>query len=485
MFGFLKKAKEPSTAEAEASIAAAAASQPPPSYSFADDGYAFPNLFEEADEMSIVALLMYTMTELRALAKQDKVSHEILKLPITLEKTLQLIHDNLDAIKSEIEGHEMVVTALQSIQEHFVKVKQQQSSSTSNDWWNPFATAASRGDTVPACLTAFGDEKPDKELVYAVGVNPLRKRVTVAFRGSVTSVDFFTDACIELNRRPNPVKEGGGCGGNDNDKAATTTTKDKTIGIHAGFDQYLLKGRKVTGGETKYDEIIKHVKALFAQDNRLKEYKLYVTGHSLGGALACLFGFEAAAEADPDIPLPVTVVSVASPRVGDSAFQEAFSTLERKGRLRHLRIAHAQDPVTMMPKTSSRRILAAMSPIVFVTLALSDALYTSSETYRHTGVKLRLMSKPNNDKKLYEISYQGTTTVLEEAAENEDKAVAEKAAQKPGLFGSGRNSMTSWSFAGVPGVDYHFGPSYSEQLIKCREDLSAKSLNAIYARYKD
>lgn len=196
--------------------------------------------------------------------------------------------------------------------------------------------------------------------------------------------------------------------------------------------------------------------------------------------MACLFAFEVAAAAGKDVqvPLPVTCVSVASPRVGDAAFQEAFSTLEKAGRLRHLRIAHSQDPVTMMPKTSSRRILAALSPIVFVTLAVSDALFTSRETYRHTGVKLRLHSGSTKEK-VYELSYQGVTTVEEETADNDDSLAAESH-KKAGFF-QGLKGRT-WSFSGVPGVSFHFGPTYIEQLGKCKAELSAMSLNQIYAR---
>lgn len=308
MFGFLKKS-EPKAAAAAApeGDATTTSNTPATPYAFATDGYAFPSLYEEADEMTIVALLMYTMTELRALARKEKVSNEILKLPITLEKTLELIHDNLETIKAENVDHDMTLTALKSIQDRFAKHKTMSSSghfTNSTEWWNPFATAREQHDDIePALLVAYGDERADQELVYAVGVDPLRKRVTVAFRGSVTPADFFTDACIELHRRPNPVLEL-----NDNDvaddtKSASANKDDpsKTIGIHHGFDEYLLKRRKAGAGEkTKYDEILEHVTALFAKDNRLKEYKLYVTGRkypieylvrhdSLSGSFSCFF----------------------------------------------------------------------------------------------------------------------------------------------------------------------------------------------------
>jgi predicted lipase len=53
-------------------------------------------------------------------------------------------------------------------------------------------------------------------------------------------------------------------------------------------------------------------------------FRLYCTGHSLGGALAILLAFELAASSDPSIPKPVTCISIASPKVGNLPFRRAF-----------------------------------------------------------------------------------------------------------------------------------------------------------------
>lgn len=451
-------------------------------FCFEKDGYQFPSLYEEADEMTVVALLMYSMTELRALVRKNKGPKEILQLPITLERMLELIEENFESIQTEIAGHDMAFKALQSIKDRFSKHQEASQNKKSVSWFNPFRVTSGLS-VESARLIAYGDDKSDRELVYAIGLDPLRKRVTVAFRGSVTPADFFTDACIELKHRGNPVidlfqKEEVASNG-----AADSREGSEMIGIHHGFYAYLLKKHQ-SGGEkrSKYDEIVSHLKTIFSQDDNklLREYKLYVTGHSLGGALACLFGFEVAASKSPEIPLPVTVISVASPRVGNSVFQQAFSVLETKGYIRHLRIAHAQDPVTMMPKTSSSRILATLSPLVFMTLALKDAMFTSRETYRHTGVKLRLLNKPNSDGKVYEISYQGTTTVQEEAAENDDDVCEKRESKTKNIWERMKGTTPSWSFSSVPGVDFHFGPTYMGQLAVCKNELSSNSLNRVY-----
>jgi len=433
-------------------------------FAFDKDGYQYPNLFQEADEMTLLALLMYTVTDLRKMAKEQRLGNnpeKILQLPLTLDTALEVIEENLETIQKEEAGHEMALSALQSIQERCQQHQQRnQQSATSNNkhhsWFHPFRGEAREGfeqqqRSEPATVTAFGDDQPDKELVYAVGIDPFRKRITVAFRGSVTPVDFWTDACIEFQRH---------------------TLPDGTqIGIHHGFHEYLLKRRN------KYEEILQHVKTLFAaaqsddNNDRWQTYKLYVTGHSLGGALACLFAFQAAT--GNDVPKPVTCVSVASPRVGDESFQKAFTQLEQLGALRHLRIAHARDPIAMMPKTSSKKILAWLSPVVFLTLAAHDAQFTARETYRHTGVRLRLKSErlmDNKKEKPFELSYRGVTTV-EEELEDDDK---------PDEKRMGWLSSFKASFSGIPGVSYHYGITYTEQLAKCKDELSSLTLNQLY-----
>lgn len=496
-------APPPPSTTTTATTTTAAGSNASKKYAF-EDGYTYPNLFQEADELLVVALLMYTFTDLRKLARQGKLGANpaILNLPITLETALNNVEENLEAIQAEEAGHEMALAALQSIQDRYdtatdntaaetQQQKQQQDHSSSAaaspaSWFNPFKLArTNHKNTEPATVTAFGDENADKELVYAVGIDHVRKRITVAFRGSVTPSDFITDACIEFHRRDNPLKD---CEtimdycGSEKEQG-----QPSTIGIHHGFDEYLLKRRRAGAGECKYDEIVQHVEKLFK--GRTETYKLYVTGHSLGGALASLFAFEvaaastiaasAAAAANSNtavkIPTPVTCISVASPRVGDINFQTAFTALEQAGKLRHLRMAHAQDPVTMMPKTSSRKTLAMMSPIMFVTLAVKDALFTSAETYRHTGVKLRLLNS-NNENKVCDLSYKGVTTVPEEIADDD---AGKKDSKAGGLWSS--LNKTRLSFGGIPGVSFHFGTTYSEQLAKCHKELSGTSLNAIYA----
>jgi hypothetical protein len=340
--------------------------KPPFTFEKSEGGdYVFPDLYDEADSMLQVALLIYTVTDLRTLAKKKntklRTPERILTLPVDLGTCLEMIEENIDIIKEECgdDDHQMTMSALQSIQQRYEKhtLPSPTSSQSSQNgaghlWWNPF----SQDENIEIqkigspSLIAYGDENPLSDLVYAVGVDPLHKRVTVAFRGSVTPADFLTDACISINLQPNPVK-------------GAEVGQNETVGLHHGFYDYLLKVRKDDDGKNKYEEILGHVNALFEEsEERQKEYKLYVTGHSLGGALATLFSFHVAASAlngddnNKAIPTPVTCVSVASPRVGEGSFQRAFRLLEERGLLRHLRIANDRDPVTVMPKSSGKKV---------------------------------------------------------------------------------------------------------------------------------
>jgi len=71
---------------------------------------------------------------------------------------------------------------------------------------------------------------------------------------------------------------------------------------------------KASSKVNKCEAILDQVGSLF---EKYPDYRLYVTGHSLGMAVAILFGAEAAASKDPRIPKPVSVVGIASPKVGN------------------------------------------------------------------------------------------------------------------------------------------------------------------------
>lgn len=282
---------------------------------------------------------------------------------------------------------------------------------------------------------------------------------------------------ISLIQQPNPVYDV------DSDQC-------KEIGVHNGFYDYLLKPRE--NGKNKYQEIMEHVKVLFLECERSKDYKLYATGHSLGGALATLFSLHAAASIefrDGIIPSPVSCISVASPRVGDRSFQKAFCRLEEQGNLRHLRIANDRDPVTMMPSTTGKKILALFSPMFYVASKLMDSEFEENQKYFHTGVKLALA------KNKWELAFMGTPIVnikLDEAVET-DASLVSSQSESTRSFGSimtwsintsstkpRSKRMESLTSSQIPNVSFHLGNAYNENLRSVKEDLLVLSLNDIY-----
>lgn len=173
------------------------ASPKPPPFGFGwQDGYQYPTLFEEADEMLQASLLVYSITDLRSLARDPKKKtglkspEKILEMPLTLHTCLEMIEENIDAIEKEFgDVHADTMSTLRMIHERYERTAGGTGAvgSPARQWFNPFASddGSVEVQTVAPALTSFGDENPDSDMVYCVGVDPIRKRVTVAFRGYV------------------------------------------------------------------------------------------------------------------------------------------------------------------------------------------------------------------------------------------------------------------------------------------------------------
>jgi len=149
---------------------------------------------------------------------------------------------------------------------------------------------------------------PDTDVQVGVTLNSADKRICIVFRGSESSKDWFYD----LQIRKHNLK------GN--------------IWVHSGFYKQLH-----TNGV--YDKLLAKVKQLLGEHPC---FSLYVTGHSLGAALATLCGFMLSHELENKI----TVVSFASPRIGNAEWKKAF---DEKANLTHYRVTNDRDIVTAFP----------------------------------------------------------------------------------------------------------------------------------------
>jgi len=489
----------------------------------------FPPLYREADDMLHLSNLIYTLAELRDLARNGVLnnparSSRILDLPLPLDTAMKIIADESELLREVLDDgkHEATLSSLESLMRRQEEArasrrqakeeiptnngrnddsKRPQTISDMVGWltnWDgclaggfsfdemfcggdlgmvdpaPKADAGNDGggavESDSSVLTAMGDLRGDKELVYAVGVNPVEERITVVFRGSVTKADFATDATINIVRAPDPRAF--------NDTAGEEDADAGDVGVHQGFYEYLFGkagGRDSNGG--KYAEISRHVERLLSENPARRNYKLYVTGHGMGGALATLCGFYACAS--PRLPLPVTVVSAASPRVGNIAFARTFAELESQGKIRHLRIANHKDPVTLGPTVGSKRPLAlsakAFSPLGYLALVVAgDGEGGEEEVYYHTGIKMKLFKSvsPVSSQRC-DLSYSGATIISGAkkpvAIDKEDLAEIEVS-----------NRKKKGSSSELPMVSYHYGNAYSKRMASVESDLQGLTLSDLY-----
>jgi len=146
------------------------------------------------------------------------------------------------------------------------------------------------------------------DIQVGITISELNKRISVIFRGTESWKDWYHDLLFYKNEIY------------DN------------IFIHSGFHRQL-----------HYENTYEHIKydiLWLLKEN--PEYNIYITGHSLGGALATLFGYEISKEISNDI----NIVSFGSPRIGDYNFKNDFNNIKN---LKHYRITNNNDIATAIP----------------------------------------------------------------------------------------------------------------------------------------
>jgi len=175
------------------------------------------------------------------------------------------------------------------------------------------------------------------ELIYGIAIDHRKKRVIVTFRGSETVNDWVRNLSVNFKKVPNP-----------HFSKKSNNKQPKSIHLHTGYHDYLKEKRWFAGPRgIKYDAIKDDLIEVFKTH---KDYELFATGHSLGGALSAMFSFYITSEDDSvNIPKAVTLISFACPlMVGDSEWQKAYQYLEKDGIVRHLRVEVDGDPVPMV-----------------------------------------------------------------------------------------------------------------------------------------
>jgi pimeloyl-ACP methyl ester carboxylesterase len=169
-------------------------------------------------------------------------------------------------------------------------------------------------------------------------ISPVNDGIVVAFRGSSSPQDFLQDAKFDMEALAYLCLRAG-------------STEPSAVRVHRGFleDFDALNVAIVSQVRTWLQNLKRNI---------TPQPKIYITGHSLGGALAVLCAFEFARQ-----HLPVrAVVTFGQPRVGNAAFRDLYNAapviaddgdihspcFARLGDLTY-HVINANDPVPLAP----------------------------------------------------------------------------------------------------------------------------------------
>jgi predicted lipase len=300
--------------------------------------YIWPeNLYVETRDMAAAAFLAYSFGYVLHAARESgglvgfdvdnetgiakrSVSTSTLSRSFSPSEVASIIKENKDslakAFPKEFTKPEALQKSLQLLQER----------------------AESSGMKRPLTLIKYDDKHQKHEMVYAVAKDDINQRITLVFRGTENEMALRTNWSTNLYiaKTKVPVPE-----------YLKKKVDFDNLWIHSGFYKCIFEKTFDDSDDPsrlKYHEVLDDIKPLLKAD---PTYKLYVTGHSLGGALAGLISFFLAC--DPEIVTPVTCLSFASPRFGDSNYLEAVQVLEKEHRLRFCRIVNANDLIAVVP----------------------------------------------------------------------------------------------------------------------------------------
>jgi hypothetical protein len=184
-----------------------------------------------------------------------------------------------------------------------------------------------------------------------------RRDIVMAWRGTVTPTEWFTDLKTRLERI------------DDDQQNGSIKVEHGFLSIYRSKSE-LTRYNKLSASEQVMQEVNRLMELYKGKG---EEISFTIAGHSLGGALALLNAYEAATS----IPgLPISVISFGAPRVGNMAFNEKLSEIGVKT----LRIVVKQDIVPKLPGILVNKILQGLGVV-------SRKL---NWVYRHVGTELKL-----------------------------------------------------------------------------------------------
>jgi hypothetical protein len=168
----------------------AGAAEEKPSAATADAGRrSRPNLYDEVRKAMGGAFLMFVLADIRDMAKKGELKSDdhpeyirrLINLPINALEFITLYRENKDIIQKRIdsmERYEMYAAFFELPEDADALTVEQHLRSIE--------------------FLHFSDSNAEEECVFGLGINHLERKVTVAFRGSVTAKDFTQDAKVRL-----------------------------------------------------------------------------------------------------------------------------------------------------------------------------------------------------------------------------------------------------------------------------------------------
>jgi hypothetical protein len=283
------------------------------------------SIFDEATIAIMLSASIFALADLRSLAYKNVLSEndakEILKLPISRRRMKEL----------EQKHHK-----------HVKKFKSRDFTANTDRITEYYYLPDS------AIIHHIGDDRAHEgECVYYIGRGYFRKVIVLTFRGTVSKNDLIQDFKLMVAKVPNPVREEEG--------------QPDEVGIHLGFRSFVSYGGKYKRkGENLPHKAVSKLETILEQLRDMKRQfpddSIFITGHSLGGALGLITAL--AVCADPfltsvpsDAPhgyVPVTCYTIANPKPGDGDFCNALEHLERTKKLRCCVIHNTWDIIPML-----------------------------------------------------------------------------------------------------------------------------------------
>uniref|UniRef100_A0A0D9V3L0 Phospholipase A1 n=1 Tax=Leersia perrieri TaxID=77586 RepID=A0A0D9V3L0_9ORYZ len=210
----------------------------------------------------------------------------------------------------------------------------------------------------------------------AVAVAHGRREIVVAWRGTKRAVEWASDLDITLVPADGVVGPGAGW---------------SQPSVHRGF----LSVYTSKNFSSRFNKLSAREQVLAEITRLLHMYKnencsITITGHSLGAALATLNAIDLVANGynvrgSSRVPVPVTAIALASPRVGDEQFKKAFDSTPG---VSLLRVRNAPDIVpTILPsaffKDVGAELLVDTRKSPYLKNPVGPAQWHNLESYLH------------------------------------------------------------------------------------------------------